>query len=329
MTRHDVRRARAALTAGLALGGGLIGLDGTGSLASARAPVSDADRGCDEISWIGERGDWSDVVSWSGGAEPTIADCVSIADEDTVDVTMSGETCFALTLGNLTSASVTIWPASELDVLGLVRIGASGFGNIGQIGGTFTADRVELGTGGYALAGGSMNVASMLIGTAAVGGTLNTSGGSCTVSGDLELTSTGVAGINGGQLQVGGALIIGGRFGISGTGDVEAASLSMGSAGILAPFVSALGLIPIEVTTTATVMATLSITDFGAAEGTYDVIVAGAPITGTFDTVQLPSKEWTWGIDDNRLWIRKGDPAPVHDVSWSRVKNRYRDHRAP
>jgi hypothetical protein len=47
-------------------------------------------------------------------------------------------------------------------------------------------------------------------------------------------------------------------------------------------------------------------------------------VAGTFSTVQFPSADWSWGIDDNVVWIRKDDGTPVEAISWSGVKGAFR-----
>lgn len=322
--RQHTRWTRALLLVGLTTGLAGGALAGSADL----QPPDVADRGCSDVTWIAGNGDWSDSPSWSSGSEPTAGDCVTIADSDTVEVTMQGETCAELALGTLTSGKLNLGPLAGLAVVGLARIGAGGIGTVGQIGGSFTADRLEFGAGGWALASGTVEVGSMLAGATAVGGGPNITGGAWTVTGDLELDSTALMTIGGGEVSVGqggGTLIIGGRLTVSGapTGSIEAAALTMTSGGVLGAFVSTFGLTPIAVTGTAQLAATLSITDFSASDGTYDVIVAGS-VQGSFDTVQLPSQDWSWGITDNHVWIRKGDPSPTEVTSWGAVKEQYR-----
>ena len=49
-------------------------------------------------------------------------------------------------------------------------------------------------------------------------------------------------------------------------------------------------------------------------------LVRGSPISGAFDTVNLPAAgEWSWRIDGNSLLVTKG-PVAVEPTTWSRVK---------
>jgi hypothetical protein len=292
-----------------------LGIAGLTTLALA-GPAAD-------ITWTGGRGDWGVATNWSGGLEPTSGDNVSISDEDTVEVTLAGEVCNDLTLAD---GVIFIWPGGALTVERLGRIGLGGIGNLGQIAGSVTMDEMEIATGGYALSGGSLEVGTAVVGTAIIGGSLTQTEGMITVSQALEINVSSMVTISGGTCRVGdtgtGGVTSNGRFAsIGGFGNIQVEAYTCGSGSILAPTVTAFGLSPIIVSAEATLDGTLQVTDLGAANGTYTVLTAQS-IQGTFDTVQLPSPEWSWGMDATSVWVTKGT-VPVEPMTWGRLKNRY------
>jgi hypothetical protein len=64
--------------------------------------------------------------------------------------------------------------------------------------------------------------------------------------------------------------------------------------------------------------------DGDAPGGRHDVAIAGA-IVGTFDKVELPDGDWTWGVDGNTLFVHKGPLSPTATTSWGGVKQAFTD----
>jgi hypothetical protein len=280
------------------------------------------------VIWNGEEGDWHDGPNWSSGSIPTFADCVSIDDEDIVEITQFGATCDELTLGATVNGSLNIWPGSSFEALSAAYLGGGGIGSIGQIGGDVNLARLEIGVGSYAVAGGRMICGSALVGTAAVQGAISITSGTWIVNDVLEVERTGLITLGGGDTTIGqfgtGGILLGGWLSLNVPfGSVTTESFTIEDGGVLQAFISNLGFSPIEVVGTATLDATLQIIDFGAAEGRYDVITAGN-LEGTFTTVQLPDENWSWGIEGTTVWVNKNTGTPVQTMSLSEVKHIYR-----
>jgi hypothetical protein len=290
-------------------------------------PAMAAAQSCTPIQWAGAQEDWSNGPSWSAGSEPTVDNCVTIASGGIVNVTLAGETCAELTLGasDATGGVMQLWFGSSLDVAGPMLVGAGGISTVTQFHGSCVTESLELGTGSYIFGNGTFTTGSMIVGTASITASFTVSGGAATVTGDMELQSPGgLVVVGSGTLDVGGNLIIGGRFSVTGdlSPGIEVAALSMAPGGTIAPFVTQTGYDPIVVTGTAQLGETLSVTDFEAANGTYNVIEAG-DLVGNFTTVQLPDDDWSWGIDGNTVWIRKAATTPVQEATWGNVKALY------
>jgi hypothetical protein len=282
----------------------------------------------DTLTWNDEEGDWHNGPSWSGGAIPTAADCVSIADADVVEITEFGAICDELTLGATANGSLNLWPGSSLDVLSVVYLGSGGIGSIGQIGGDVNLARMEVGVGSYALASGSLTCGSILVGTAAVQGAVSITSGTLIVNDTLELDRTGLVTLGGGVTTIGqggnGGILLAGWLSLNVPfGSVTTESFTVEDGGVLQAFISNLGFNPIHVSGTATLGATLQVIDFGAADGRYDIITAGS-LEGTFTTVQFSDENWSWGIEGTTVFVTKDTGTPVQTMSLSEVKHNYR-----
>lgn len=277
---------------------------------------------CTENEWVGESGDWSEGASWSLD-EPAADHCVTIADGDYVQVTQTGEACAELTLGGVDDPQSTLqlWGVCGLTVTGPMRVGSGGLGTVTQYHGACAIGSLELGIGGYVIGGGTLTVGDMTVGTTAILASFNPTGGFTSVTGDMELTSSGLVVVGSGRLQVDGNLIVGGRFAVAGglSPGLEVAALSVVPGGTIAADVNTFGFTPLEVTGTAQLGGTLSVTDFDAPTGIYDVIVAG-DLVGTFDFIQLPDDDWNWGIDGDTVWIEKEESTAAEEASWGEVK---------
>lgn len=281
---------------------------------------------CITNEWIGEDADWSHAPSWSRAGEPTAEECAVIADGVLVQVTQAGETCAELTVGGPEDPTTTVQllPGGVLSVAGAMTLGDGGIGIFTQLHGACTTGSLEIAIGGYTMGAGTFTTGSMFVATGAVVSSFNPIGGLTTVTGNMQLGPLGIVVVSSGRLEVGGTLIVGGRFTVSGgtSPNIDAAALSVVSGGTIAPDVNAFGLTAITVSGVAELGGTLSVGDFNAADGTYTVITAGS-LEGAFDFVQLPSDDWSWGIEGNTVWVKKEDQTPVQMTTWGDIKARF------
>jgi len=160
-----------------------------------------------------------------------------------------------------------------------MTVGNNGTGTFNQTGGTINGDRKvkvgRYGTGTYAISGGTMDVFKLEISDNVSGsGTFKVTGDDATINLDWYV--------------------------------------SRGGNGTLVSELDADGLSTINVTDKALLSGTWNVTDLGAVAGTYNVLVAADGFDGTsFDTVNLPSDDWSWGIDGGTTLYVEYIPEPA------------------
>jgi hypothetical protein len=154
------------------------------------------------------------------------------------------------------------------------------------------------GTGAYTQTGGTAELSRLQLGSCYVdpagpgSGTANLSGGTLTI----------------GTLWVGTA---GGKGTLKVCGSLASITISnalvFGANGALTSSVQVAGLSPIEVAGTAELDGKWTVVDDGAPFGKFDIIHADGGISGTFDAVNLPSEDWSWGFTtgaSDTLWVQ-------------------------
>jgi len=277
-------------------------------------------------TWTAFSGDWSLPANWSDG-EPTSADDV-IVPSGVATVTLDGETCASLQVGQGGMAGGLQVTTGTLDVPGALNVGQEvpvSSGSYSQTGGSVTAGSLDLTFGAFASIGGDFTTPTSVMGPV----------GSFSLSGSGKFTNTGkftgefgsAVTITGGTFTVGtdpaDEALIGGQFNYSATPDVSFKNLTFdGDSAVFHLQLSNLGLATIMVDGTLTLDGTLQIIDSAAPEWRYDVITAGA-VVGDFDLVIFPEGDWSWGVDDRTLYVEKGEGTPVASATWGKVKATY------
>ena len=141
-------------------------------------------------------------------------------------------------------------------------------------------------------------------------GSVIQSGGSTSTASTFAIGNdgNGVYDISGGAMSVGGKLYVGihgsATLKVSG-GDpnLHAGSYSQGPLGLLVSQLQNNGLSLLKVAGAAQLDGTWQILDDNAPFGTFDVLEATGGISGSFDSVMLPSDQWSWGMNSTKLWI--------------------------
>jgi hypothetical protein len=47
----------------------------------------------------------------------------------------------------------------------------------------------------------------------------------------------------------------------------------------------------------------------------------GNPLSGSLDTITLPSPDWSSSVDGNSLYVEKKGNNPVETIGWGEVSN--------
>ena len=100
-----------------------------------------------DVTWTlpaGHSGDWCVASNW-GGAVPTNTDTAYVVNGGTATVTMPGETCLQLWLGNPPGSGTVQMTDGDLSTFGTESIGNLGRGSFMQSGGTNSADFLHIG----------------------------------------------------------------------------------------------------------------------------------------------------------------------------------------
>ncbi|MCK4850454.1 MAG: hypothetical protein KAT11_03840, partial [Phycisphaerae bacterium] len=213
------------------------------------------------------------------------------------------------------------------------NIGNCGTGSFIQTGGTHTVNmwlsvaRWASGHGTYELSGdGQLSAPNEYIGEESTGSFTQT-GGTNTVSGSvylgLDVGSDGIYTISDGSLNT--ANLYTGYNGngiLTVVGDDSTVSVSnnytQGSNGTLETKFDTDGISAISVGGSAILDGTWNVVDLGGAPfGTFDILLAGGGISGTFGTVNLPGPDWSWGISassSDTLWVQHIPEPTTVDV---------------
>lgn len=281
--------------------------------------------------WTGESegGAWSDAT-WSAGP-PTAEMIAEIGGGAAVDVLELGSACLDLRLATPSADGAVRVEGGDLEVVRELRIGdPARSGSYSQsASGTASIGRLSLVGGSSFRTHGSTAIDSCRItsGTFTIHET-----GEVTVATNL-IVEPGFA-----YLAVSGALSVGtlpehhttvhGGFSIGPKGSTaEVTNLTLSNdLAFMSAFVSSAGAGRIEVDGTLTLNGLFFVIDpdGDAPGGRHDVAIAGA-IVGTFDKVELPDGDWTWGVDGNTLFVHKGPLSPTATTSWGGVKQAFTD----
>lgn len=264
-------------------------------------------------TWFGSTGNWGVPANWSNG-EPTANVDAILTASGTAQVTMGGETC-----RNLLGGTVSITTGGSLNVIH--RIQAI---TITQNGGTVSADSLVIGQ--YLMFNGTLMVNHLVIGTAAPSsGNFSSSAMNPTVTVAHSLVIGRGANIvsGAGTLTVGtssaDSLVVLGAYQMANRPTQNVRNFVMRPLAALNVTILFNGVTPVVSSGAAILDGTLTVSDLSAPNGTYE-LVRGSPISGAFDTVNLPTAgEWSWRIDGNSLLVTKG-PVAVEPTTWSRVK---------
>ncbi len=207
---------------------------------------------------------------------------------------------------------------------GRVSVGCRHTGRFIQTGGMSTGHLTIIGDdaidgpteGTYELHQGQVSKNYLLIGGSCYGnsrGEFIQSGGTVTITSNLTVgyrrsSNYGTYSISGGQLKTGTLHVAkeggNGVFRVVGaSARIQAANYGQGSCGTLISEITGDGISLIEVGGPATLGGAWNVEKNGAVYGRFDILTAGEGISGGFDSVALPSLNWTWGIENNHtLW---------------------------
>jgi hypothetical protein len=279
-------------------------------------------------TWTGGTGDWGTGANWSSG-EPSGSDDALFQALGEATVSQAGESCRNLLLGTSGSVTVNVVAGGSLAVTNRIQIPVAAQGKIYQDGGSVTADSLVLGAAGsygeYEMKGGTLTVGHAIVGMAP-GANLSTGGVAnpvMTVTHSLRLGAFADIVAGAGSISVGtsaaDSLVVAGTFQITGVPTMTTTNYVMRNGSVLSAFVFSGGIAPIVSSGVAILEGTLKVQDFGATNGTYE-LVRGNPLSGTFDEVQLPAAgDWSWHIAGNSLFISRG-PVATETTTWSRIK---------
>ena len=277
-------------------------------------------------TWTAFTGDWSEPTNWSDG-EPTAIDDALIAS-GIASVSQSGETCASLQLGQGGTSGAVQAIAGSLDVEGALVVGEGDPASIGtfqQVGASVTAQSLDLARGAFSLNNGDFTTETSVMRL----------GGSFSVILTGEFTNTGALTVEfgsgftvtGGTLTIGtdpaDEALMGGTFNDSATPVMSFQNLAFdGDMAVFHVQLSSFGLATISVAGTLTLDGVLQIIDTEAPDGRYDIATA-ASVVGDFDLVEFPEGDWTWGVEDNTLFVIKGQQSPVAGATWSQVRRTF------
>ncbi|MEI8373060.1 MAG: autotransporter-associated beta strand repeat-containing protein [Planctomycetota bacterium] len=142
---------------------------------------------CADVYWTlpaGQSGNWSDALNW-GGTQPTSNDTAYIVNGGTVAITLSGEVCTTLSLGNSAGSGNVQMTSGSLSSP-TQYIGYSGAGTFAQFGGTNSASTPYLGSesgssGTYNLSGGILSSYQQYVGYSGTGNFTQSGGTNSTI----------------------------------------------------------------------------------------------------------------------------------------------------
>lgn len=284
-------------------------------------------------TWIGGEGDWNASGNWSNGVPGSGSTAVH---RTPVQVTMSspGGQCrsFWLGLGESGAVPPRLWVAGGvLTVSDSLRVGTTGYGQFSQISGSVTAPTLVLGSpfgsGEYIHSGGTLVVTRAVLGSGQISpvGAYSTPFGSpvFTVVDSLIARVGGGVTFSAGTIQVGsgstgGLFLLGGSLVLANSPSITVSRFQMSDVSTLSIGVGTLGLAPVVSIGPAVIDGYLAVSDVNAPDGDYEVL-RGQPLSGEFNFIGLPSEDWSWRIEANSFWIRKGQ-VPVEPTTWSRIK---------
>ena len=277
-------------------------------------------------TWSALAGDWSQAGNWSAG-EPTATDDAVIA-AGSATVTLDGETCAGLRLGQGGTPGAVQVVTGGLAVQGALEVGLAAPASIGtflQGGGTVTAQSLDLVKGAFSINNGDFTTSTSVM---RLGGSFSlVLSGAFTNTGDLTVEFGSGITVTGGTLTVGtdpaDDALVSGAFFYSATPDASFRNLTFdGDTAYFHVQLSGVGLATISVAGTLTLDGVLQIVDTAAPDGRYDIATAGA-IVGDFDLVELPAGDWSWGVEDATLFVVKGQETSAVREGWGEIKRAY------
>jgi hypothetical protein len=253
-----------------------------------------------------------------------VLDCPAAIPTGSVTVNQADEACASLQLG---SASGTFVPflvqGGSLTVAGTLTVSAA---NVTHAAGEVAVERLECGgerSGTYTMFGGGLTAATCVLGSQPRIGSLSVAPGRFTVLDSLIVSQGGSILLFGPATEAElGHVVVRGVFTVSGRSQTMTAdSFTMQDFSRLhaGAVIGGVGLI--QVAGTAVLNGTIEVQVTTAIpDGTFELLRAGT-LEGTFDDEDLPGPEWTWFIEGNSLFLRKGEMSPVETTSWSRIKS--------
>lgn len=281
-------------------------------------------------TWFGSTGNWGTAANWSNG-EPTADLDAVLTAAGTAQVTASGETCRNLIVGTVGGGpSVTI-SGGSLSVVHRIQVPRASSGTISQTLGAVSADSLVLGAassiGQYQMSGGTLTVNHLVIGTAENASTgqftTNVANPNLTVTHTLTI-GRGANIVHGaGTLNAGTAVtdsvVVLGAWQMINRPTTRVTNFVLRDGASLTATVLFNGITPVIAGGAVVLNGTLIVNDLTAPNGTYELL-RGNPLTGAFDTVNLPAVgDWSWRIEGNSLLVTKG-PVPVAATTWGAIK---------
>lgn len=274
-----------------------------------------------ETEWTAASGDWSTSENWTNG-EP-IADCRALVANGNATITQAGEVCSELRVGP-DSGTIAFLQMNNgtLDVSGAVLLDR---GVMSQFNGASNFGRLHCGgesTGSFTQGNGFVAVGTLVAGSSEATGTYSLSTGTLDVSDSTIVNRFGSIVLSGFNTTsaLGHVTVAGGFSVANGSNPIAAESLVMAETArtllTVGPGVISL----IDVNGAVVIDGSLQIQDpQDVADGTYELF-RGSSITGGFSSEDLPGDRWSWFVEGNSLFIRKGDPTPVTPTTWGSLK---------
>lgn len=273
-----------------------------------------------ETHWAVASGNWSTPENWDNG-EPT-ADCAATVADGNATINEAGEVCASLHVGPESGTLATLqMNTGTLTVAGTVTASR---GIISHFSGTAVYGRLELGgsaTGSYAQGAGSLTVGTLVAGSATKTGAFSISSGTFTVNDSTVINRFGSLVLNGFQTTstLGHVVAHGGFSVANGGAPITAESLIMDASTRVLAGMGPGGISRVDVAGPAVLGGSIQIQDVNNIfDGTFEFIRA-ENLSGSFTTENLPER-WSWYVEGNSLFLRKGDPSPVQGTSWGRIK---------
>jgi hypothetical protein len=304
---------------------------GVALLAALLVPA--VSQGQTSTTWTDGIGNWSTGANWSNGEPTAGVDAVLPGISGTAIVNMAGEVCKSFTSGTVGGGStLQIDFGGTLAVAEVLRIGSAFDGTVHHNGGTVTAHELivspQSGTGTYLIDGGMLTVENAVVGGAdASSGGFTTSAGNPTVriTGSLLIDIGGNFVFGAGNLNVGttvaDTITVKGAFQFANMPVMTTTGFVLTPEAFFSVTVTPTGISRVTSTGVLVLDGDFFVFDVLAPDGDYEIL-RGNPLQGNFDSVTLPNNDWSWRIEGNSVFIRKGD-VPVEPTTWGAIKSRH------